>query len=251
VVRSDSGHATVRVVAGAAAMIAVGGLVSGCVTTQQEAARLRLNSDRIRASQTSTRVTVASRTVAVKRITLVSSGGQTAFAVTVRNSGHDAVSDLPISVGYRVGSRHRVDLNASSDAEYFAAHLPVIGGGQAFTWVYTATRRLPAGARPFAIVGATPSVATKIVKRPPVIALRAHAARGAATLEIFLHNLSGVPQLELPVFAFALRGGRAVAAGEATVTELAGGSKQTLRLRLLGRVGQARVRLEAPPTIMQ
>lgn len=248
---SDRATAAVRGLVGAAAALATGGLLSGCATTQQQAARLRLNADRIRAGQTSTRVTVAGRTVAVTGVATVAAGARTAFVVTVRNRRATAVSDLPISVGYRRG-RRRVYANASADGGYFSAHLPAIGPGRAFTWVYVAARRLPPGARAFAIVGAAPSVPAQTVARPPVI----DAADGAirrSVLRVALRNRSSVAQLQLPVYAFAISGhrDRVVAAGTATINQLPGGSRATLRLHLLGRVDHAVVRLEAPPTILR
>jgi hypothetical protein len=239
--------ARTRTLAAAAAILAAGSL-AGCITTQQKAARLRLNSARILAGQSATRVTVAGHAVAVARIALVSSGGRTAFAVTVRNPGSRAVSDLPISVGYAAGPRRRVYLNAGSDIGYFDAHLPAIAARGSLTWVYTAARRLPPGARPFALVGGAPAVSGFTVGVPPVIRAGIRTATGSG-VAVAVRNLSGVPQYQLPVYAVAERHGRAVAAGEGTVEQLAGNSALTVRLRLLGRAGQAPVWVQAAPTI--
>jgi hypothetical protein len=224
------------------------GTLAGCVTTQQKAARLRLNSARILASQNSTRVTVSATTVAVTRIVLLGSGRRTAFVVTVRNAGRRAVSDLPISVGYNTRHHRDVYLNAESNIAYFAAHLPAIAGHRSLTWVYTYRSRLPAAARPFARVGAAPTVHGSSVDQPPVIRTRVTPV-GHALVKVAVQNLSGIPQYQLPVYAVAERDGRAVAAGQASLGELAGDSSQTLRLRLLGRPGLAPVLADAPPTI--
>ncbi len=86
----------------------------------------------------------------------------------------------------------------------------VIAAGETLTWVYTTTRRLPARARPFAIVGA-PAVgpARPRVGTAPVIArARAPPGSGARPLAVAvtLHNSSSVPQYQLQVYAFALSG---------------------------------------------
>lgn len=242
-----SGNPWARVCAGLT-VIAGAGMLAGCVSTQQKAARLRLNSARILASEDGTRVKAAAATVAVTRILLVASGRRTAFVVTVRNAGRRAVSDLPISVGYSVPRHRDVYLNADSDIAYFAAHLPAVGVHRSLTWVYTAGRRLPAGAHPFARVGAAPAVPGSTVDQPPVIQARATTA-GGTLVKVAVQNRSGVPQYQLPVYAVAEQNGRAVAAGQASLRELAGDSSQTLRLRLLGRAGPAPVLVEAPPTI--
>lgn len=230
------------------AVIMGAGTLAGCVSTQQKAAWLRLNNARIVASQNGTRVTARSATVAVTRIVVVASGRRTAFVLTVRNAGRRAVSDLPISVGYDVPHHHKVYLNAASGIAYFAAHLPAIAGRRSLTWVYTSGRRLPAGARPFARVGADPAIPGSTVDQLPVIRARATSV-GSALVEVSVQNLSGIPQYQLPLYAVAERDGRAVAAGQASLGELAGDSSQTVRLRLLGRAGPAPILVQAPPTI--
>jgi len=236
-----------RAMAGVA-VVAGAGPLAGCATTMQRAARLRLNSARILASQSSIRVSTAGTTVTVTGVTLIRSGRATAFVVTVRNVGRRAISDLPISVGYRLAHHREVYVNAGDTLTYFDAHLPGIAAGASLTWVYTAGRRLPAGARPFARVGSTPAVPGAAVDGSPVIRVRATPATGTL-VDVAVRNLSGVPQYQLPVYAVAERDGHAVAAGQSSVTELAGGASQTLQLRLLGRTGPAAVQVEAPSTI--
>ncbi len=232
----------------AAAATLVAGSLAGCVTTEQKAARLRLNSSRILAGQNGTRVTVAGRAVAVTRLALVLSGGRTAFVVTVHNPGARAVSDLPISVGYTARQRRRVYLNAGTDIDYFAAHLPAIAARASLTWVYTGRRRLPPGAHPFAIVGGAPAVSGATVGSPPLIRTGIRSA-GGGVVAVSVRNLSGVPQYQLPVYAIAERDGRPVAAGAGTVQQLAGDTAATLRVHLLGRTGRASVRVQTSATI--
>jgi hypothetical protein len=237
--------------AGAVAVLGAG-LLAGCATTQQKAARLRLNSARILASQNGTRVTTAGDAVAVTGIALIVSDRRTAFVVTVRNPGRRPVSDLPISVGYRAGRRRLVYLNAGANLTYFDAHLPAVAARSTLTWVYAAGRRLARAARPFALVGATAAVPGSAVASPPVIRTGVPATEKGGVVTVAVRNLSGVPQYQLPVYAVAQRGGRTVAAGVQTVPTLNGNADQTVRLHLLGdpgRVGRGRVVVEAPPTI--
>jgi hypothetical protein len=187
--------------------------------------------------------------VTVRGIALVSGRRETAIVVTVRNPGGSAVSDLPISVGYRAAGRRAIYLNADADIAYFDAHLPEIAAHGSLAWVYTSTRRLPPRAHPFAIVGAAPAVSGSRVGSPPPIRAGVRAAGGSDLVAVAVRNLSGVPQYQLPVYAVAERGGRAVAAGEGTMAQLDGDSGRTVRLRLLGHAGQAPVRVQAPPTI--
>lgn len=251
-----SGSRTRRRALAAAATAAV---LAGCATTQQEAARLQLNAARIRASELPTEVKASGQTVDVTRVARVVTGDQTAFVVQVRNSGRQPVSDLPISVGVRVNGKRPIYLNRQSPAElsYFAAHLPLVAAGGTLTWVYTTDRRLPGHARPFALVGGTPSNpaprsnplpvirASAVVKVPPA------PTGGASPLAVSLHNLSSVPQYQLQVYAVAEQAGRFVAAGSFTVPHLGSNSSSTVRLPILGHIGHARLQIEAPPTIFQ
>lgn len=240
-----------RVLTALTAAAAAGGL-SACATTQQEASRLQLNSARIRASEVATRVTAAGTTVTVARVALVTGHGQTAFVVQVRNPGRRPVSDLPISVGVEAGHRPPIYANTQSPLEfsYFDAHLPVVAAGSTLTWVYTTGRRLPAHARPFARVGDQPAPPAPGGTRLPVIRATSRAA-GTSTVAIALRNVSGVPQYQLQVYAFAQTHGRYVAAGNLTVAHLGTGSVKGVALGLVGRAGTAPVQIETLPTIFQ
>jgi hypothetical protein len=239
--------------------IAPAALLAGCSTTQQEAARLQLNAARIRASQEHTKVAVAGEAIQVTRLARVVSGGLTAFVVQVHNAGSEPVSDLPISVGIQVHGKPRIYLNLQSPAEfsYFDAHLPLVAAGATLTWVYTTDRRLPAQARPFALVGGTPSNAAPRTSPLPVIratvatSATTSSSASAAPLTISLHNLSSVPQYQLQVYAVAERAGRYVAAGNFTVPHLGSNASSRLKLPILGHVNHARLQIEAAPTIFQ
>jgi hypothetical protein len=250
-----------RALGSLAACAAVAAL-AGCSTTQQEAARLQLNSARIRASEDRTRVTAPGRVIRVAKVALVTGAGRTAFVVRVQNPTSRPVSDLPISVGVRLGSKPPVYLNTRSPDEYsyFDAHLPLVAAGATLTWVYTTSRHLAAHSRPFAIVGATPSPPAPTAAPLPVIRASALGPSGApgtvvrpgaASLPIALQNLSAVPQYQLQVYAVARRAGRYVAAGNLTVPHLGSQARRTLKLSLLGSLDHAQLWVEALPTIFQ
>jgi hypothetical protein len=238
-------------------LLIAGAAVSGCSTTQDEAARLQLNSARIRAAEVRTVVHTAGARLRVGRLSVVSGSRGTAFVVQVRNPGDRAVADLPISVGVQESHRGRVYLNATSSQElsYFSSHLPTVAAGHSLTWVYTTARRLGRPIRPFALVGETPApVVTRAAEgTPPVIQVRdlstTPAGDGGSRLLISLHNTSSVPQYQLPVYAIGVRGRRDVAAGELTVAHL--GSHRTLSLTfsVIGSLAHVRLQLAAVPTI--
>ena len=247
------------------AAAALAGGLAGCSTTMQEAARVQLNSARIRASELSTRVTAPSRALHVTRLAVISRGGATAFVVAVHNGSSRERGDLPISVGVRRAHSPPIYLNAQSGREdfYFDAHLPVVLPGRTLTWVYTVHRRLPSGGRPFAIVGRAPTPPAPAVDqlpviratslgsaRPPKTDSRAHG-QTRARLTVAVRNSSSVPQYQLPVYAVARKGGRYVAAGSLTIEQLDGQASQTVELGLVGTPVHARVQLEALATTLK
>jgi hypothetical protein len=234
-------------VAGAAA-------AAGCATTQQEAARLQLNSARIRASELPVRVTRGNPAVVVASVTLVPAGSRHAVVVVLRNPAAAPITDLPISVGIRARSGTRTYLNDRAGLPYFSAHIPSIPGDGSLTWVLMTARPLPHGAHPFATVGFPPSPPLSDPSTLPRISAAAvthgqSSGAGNGTLQLNLVNASGVPQYELQVYAVARRGRRIVAAAATTVPHLGSNGRTTLRLPWLGKPNGAAPQLEAPPTI--
>jgi hypothetical protein len=240
-------------------LLIAGAAVSGCSTTQDEAARLQLNSARIRAAEVRTVVRTAGARLRVTRLSVLSDSRGTAFVVQVRNAGARAVADLPISIGVREPHRGRVYLNATSSQElsYFDSHLPAVAAGQSLTWVYTINRTFGRPTQPFALVGdtSTPVVTRAGEGTPPVIHVRAisrmAAAGGGSRLRVSLHNTSSVPQYQLPVFAVGVRGRREVAAGELTVPHLGSHRTESLTFSVIGPLAHVRLELAATPTIAQ
>jgi hypothetical protein len=238
--------------------IAGAAVVSGCSTTQDEAARLQLNASRIRAAEKGAVVRTAGHRVRVDRVWLVSTGHGSAFVVSVRNPADASVADLPITVGVRDAGRGPVAVNThSSDLleSYYDAHLPQVAAGGSVTWVYATGESFPRGARPFARVGGRPSPAVTRVGEgtPPVLdvtVLSRHAqGAGRGQVRISLHNTSTVPQYQLRIYAVAHAGARTVAAGELTVPHLGSHATQTLSVPVVGSLAHTRLQLTAIPTL--
>ena len=233
-------------------VVVAGIAVAGCATTQQEAVRLQLNSARIRASQHPTKVAVAGRALRVTRVALVRGHRGSAIVVRLHNPGRRTISDLPISVGVRKGAARQRPLNVRSSSEfsYFDAHVPVIAAGRTVTWVYATSHQAPAGARPYAIVGARPSVRAPRVTTAPVVSASAAGKPTTARVAVTLHNRSSIPQYQLQVYVVARHGRQYVAAGALTVPHLGSGGTHTVTVPLLGNAGRGRLELEALPTIV-
>jgi hypothetical protein len=235
-----------RVVAALAGAV----LLTGCTTTQHEAQRERVDSARQRAALESTRVTVANTVVAPTSISEVRAAHRTAFIVSIRNAGKRPVTDLPISIGYTTAGGTSVYLNSAADLDYFQAHLPVIRAGGELTWVYTANRALPAGARAFARIGRKRSAPALLTEMNVKIKVSYRYSTSSGSLTVELDNPSGVPQYQLQLYAYAKRGAQYVGAANTTITSLGAGAQRNVHLGLVGESG-GDLHVQAIPTILQ
>lgn len=235
------------------ALISVALLLSGCVTTQQVAARARLVDARTRASQAPLRLTRRNPDVTVTKLSLVLGPAGTAVAVGLRDTSDHWLTDLPISVGVITRAGRKLYLDRAANIDYFDSHVAALAPRRLVTWVFTSPRRLAAASRPFAEVGisslapppagALPQIEVKLKPTGP--------APGERILSLSIANQSAIPQYGLPVYAVGQRHGREVSAGRATVAHLGTYGTTTLRLTLLGSVRGATLSLAALPTIFQ
>jgi hypothetical protein len=223
--------------------------LAGCATTQQRAARLRLNDTRLRATQFPVRVTALDPGVLVRDVAIVRSAHESAVVVRVQNAGAHPLSDLPISVGLIARGGRRLYLNTSAGLDYFQTHLPGVPARGSLAWVFTTRRALPKALRAFAAVGppgpGTPPGAPTL---PRILVVRTGRSSGRG-LRVSVSNPSPVPQYQLQVYAVAQHGRREVGAAQATIAQLESGASADVQLKLVGDLVGASVALEAAPTI--
>jgi hypothetical protein len=225
-------------------VIAVALTLAGCETTIDTAAQLQLNSYRELAAQNSTIVRRADTSVTATAVQLVRSAHATAYVVRVHDGSAEAVTDLPISVGYRVGKR-RVYANGSSTLSYFQAHLGLIRPGATVTWVYSGGR-VPSGAVPFALVGGdapanisstpkTKSSVWDVAARVSTLTSQSGAADGSSTVtaDVWVTNNTGIPQYSPPLYVDITAGQTVLAAGTAVTGTLSGGSRTLVHVTLV------------------
>jgi hypothetical protein len=218
--------------------------LSGCATTMQKNARTLVLNQRTLAAETPVEVTRADPSVKVLGISVVNAPRSAALAVRLLNTSRRPLTDLPISVGIRTAAGRRIYLNRSANGGYFDAHVAAIGAGAITTWVFTAPR---VQGRPFAAVGfphPSPTTASEL----PALTVTARGGVLHGRLRITVSNRSGIPQYGLQVYAVALRGDRTSAAARGTITELDGGARASIALRLVGNAAGARLQLYVLPT---
>ena len=247
------------------------GALAGCDSTFQQNARAKLSAQRDIGTRTTPVVEQRTGEVRVTEVTLLRDKVSTAVVVELRSEATKVLSDVPITVGVRRGSK-KIVLNRSPDIEWFGKHLPSIGPGAATTWVFRSPpgRGGKPGDVPFVRIGApatlsaktTPTELPSLTASPSTTADAPlpttpgepeNAARPPAPgqLRVSLTNASDVPQLRLPVFAIARQGVRVVAAGVATLEELPAGSTQSIDVPVTGDAIGAAPQAYVTPTIFE
>ena len=223
-------------------------LLAGCVTTQDRNARAKLSAEREIAARTPLRVAVSNPEVDVTGASLVRGGGRdrTAVVVELRSRARTPLTDVPIAVGVRTRAGKRVALNGGRDLDWFETHVAALAPGSATTWVFTARRRVPAGARAYARVGVpSPVPASRAASLPPLQASDLGGGR------VRVRNGSAVPQVDLPVYAVARAGDRYVAAGRASIPKLSGDGEVTVAVPLIGARNVPQTQVHVLPTIFE
>lgn len=234
--------------AACAATLPIAVLLTGCVSTQTTAARVRLTNARLVAATQPIVVLGANPEVSVETPVVIHGRAGTAIVISLRNDSSRAVTDLPISVGAITRSGRRVYLNRAASNDYFANHIAAIGPHATTSWVYVTSRRLGFG-HPFAVAG-VPTVRSSVAGvLPRIDAATRGMGEASGRVTVTVTNRSRIPQDDVPIYVVGVRGGREVAAGHASVAHLGAHATTTLSVSLLGQPGQAALTVIALPTI--
>jgi hypothetical protein len=227
----------------AALLLAAAPLLAGCVTTQQRNERAKLSAKRLLASRRSLHLGARPADVRVTRVALIRRRRASAVVVEIANRGARPAADVPLEVGVRAGGRRRV-LNRRT--EYFDNHVASIAPHGRARWVFVTRHALPHGARAYAVAGAPDA---SLPGRPSALPSLTSTAAPGRPLRVTVRNPGSVPQYGLPVYAFARRGGRYVAAGRAQLDHLGTRATTTIALPLVGADRGAALETEVLPSI--
>ena len=230
-----------RTTAACVATLPLAVVITGCVSTQQIAARARLVSARELASQTTTKVGQANPNVTVDGVALIHVRAGTAVVVSLRNNTSTTLTDLPISIAIRSGNRARY-LNRSANLDYFESHVAALGPHATTDWVFTTARRV-AGGRPVATVG-FPDLHPSVAGGLPRVEVTPDG-----TARVTVSNHSTIPQYDLQVYVVAMRTGHYVGAGSAEIPHLGTHASTSVAVTFLGAAEGATLKLIAVPTI--
>ena len=226
--------------------------MSGCdtTTTQTKSARIDVQIARKQASFRATKLTGSTAAVKVERATAIRGEKTGAIVLEIRNSGEEAVNDLPIGVGVRSAGKD-VFLNLGKRVPYFQSHLPALAPGETTTFVFSSEKPLPAG-EPIARVGAAAKPPLTTVGTTPELTVsgaKATKEKDGDAIEARITNSSEIPQYDVEIYASASKGRDPVAAGATKVGEIAPGQHLTVRVPVTGTLEGAELQAFAPPTI--
>jgi hypothetical protein len=245
-VRSARRKLLIGALVGAAGVL-VASALAGCETTQKAAARVQVRNERALVAREPVKVGQESADVRVVDATIVRGDGDAAIAVTLQNTSPHTVNDLPIEVG--------VDgevLNDGKELPYFESHVPALAPGAKTTWVYVSKDDLAGAKSAFAKVGAkaTDPQLAQASSLPSVTATAPAAATGDR-VQLHVNNSSDFTQYDLVVYAWGVKGGDVVAAGQADGGDLDAGKSEDVAVKLIGSPKGAQLAVAAPPTIFK
>jgi hypothetical protein len=216
--------------------------VSACESTEQESAKIAREGA---AGSSALKLRAANHGVRISDATLLSSGGRMAVAVKLTSTTGRTQANLPVLVNV-TGARGKVLYsNEAGGLEASLQHMGLLRGHQSAWWVddqvltsqHTTGVKVKVGTGSSAPAGASPDLTTTSV--------HTHTQGGVSTVTGRLVNGSGKAQSQVPVFAVALKGTRAVAAGSVVVATLAPKASAPFQLFLIGNARGARLQLNS------
>jgi hypothetical protein len=231
----------------AAAMTLLG--AAGCETTQELSAKIGRKLGHQSAVAGTTKLGALNHDVRVTKTALVSSGGQTAAAVELTNTGAEAQIDFPVALNVLDAQGHSVYRNDTQGIEPSIQQLALLPAHATAWWVdneLLASGGVPKtvsatiGASTAAAPATTPTIATK--------GLSASNSFPGPHVSVTVSNRSSIVQRELPVYAVALSGGRVVGAGRGIIPTLAAGASAQVEVPIVGTVSGSTISLTVPPS---
>jgi hypothetical protein len=238
-----------RPAAALAATVAVALGASGCQTTQELSAKIARRLGHQSAIATTTGLGATNRDVRVTASALISSGGQSAVAVELTNTSAQAQTNFPVLIDVLDAKDRSVYRNDTKGIEPSLQQLALLPAHATAWWVDNEVLTAATGSlKVTAAVGAPTTAAPATVPAITAVAVTASNSFPGPHVSLTVVNHSTVAQMQLPVYAVALRGGRVVGAGRGLVPALAAGARTALEVPMTGSVDTSTISLTIAPT---
>jgi hypothetical protein len=239
----------VRVVA--ALVLAALGL-SACQTTQELSAERAKTAKKL-VSQKGLTVAKENPNVAVGATAVIKDKNGIAAVVELRNTGHEAQADLPVSIAITDKAGKQVYKNDVAGLEDSLVSMSLLTRGEDAYWV---NNQITATGTPAKVQAKVGAAKRKVPAEVPRFAISG-VALGSDTDGVYVKgtivNRSKIAQKRLTIFCVARRGGRIVAAGRAILDSLgpAGAKPTRFTVFFIGNPKGARLSFSAPPTVLE
>jgi hypothetical protein len=222
-------------------------LFTGCDSTQDKNKRAEVAAKRKLAAREPIKDATKNPVIKINEVQAVGKGKQALVVVSLTNTGSDALSDLPITIGVQRGGKTKL-LNKGPNIYYFANHVPAAAAGEATIWIGQFNRRIPKG-KLSARVGQPVFPQTKGAQIPKFT--QTLVARERDEITGAFENLSGLPQYVVELYAVSRHGGKWVAAGRSRLTRVTGNDKREFVIPMQGNAKKYTPTISSAPAILK
>lgn len=227
--------------------------LGACESTQTKSARLE-KTGKNKAQLTTVSAGAANTAVKVVSTTLLSSQAGKAAVVELQNTGPEAEVRVPLVITVKDAAGKPLYKNDIDGLQPSLQQLAFLGKGEKAYWV---NDQVLAGTPPKSVdveVGkakaTAPAKLPEITLGPPK--LTSDSSGAYATAEVT--NTSKLTQVDLPIFAVALKGGKVVAAGRAIIEKLLPAPTKkpvVYKIFFIGNPKGATLQVHVAPTVLQ
>lgn len=231
------------VVVGCSALAAT---ASACESTQSQSAKIARAGGAAEVAST-LHLGAANRDVRASDVTLLSGGGRQAVAVKLTSTSSRVQREVPLLVKV-TGAGGKVVYSNASGAEALLSHVTLLRAHSSAWWIDDEV--LATGAASAAKVSVGTGRAQPDARTAALTARATHVSVQGTTTTVngVVGNHGAQARSSVPVFAVAVRGGKAVAAGRAVVALVpAHSSAVTFDVPLIGDATGAKIELTALP----
>jgi len=110
--------------------------LSACESTQDKAARIQAeNAKQQKLASMPLTIPKADSRIKVLGTTVLTSKDATVVVVTLKNTGSQAVTNVPVVVNVIAANGKKIDTNATPGLEHWLNHIPILRPGQTVDWM--------------------------------------------------------------------------------------------------------------------
>jgi hypothetical protein len=236
-------HRAAALAATAAALVAL----AGCETTQQQSARIARELGHQNAATGTVKLGASNHLVRVQQTVLLSSAGQTAVAVELRNTTGTAQAQFPVLIDVLDRRGRSLYTNTTAGIDPSLQRFALLAPRASAWWVDNevtangaARVRVGVGAAAATAPGSLPKIATTGVS--------ASASFPGPHVSATVTNRSPARQTQLVVYAVVLRGARVVGAGRGAIAALAAGASTQVTIAVIGSIDGHTISITAAPS---